>query len=80
MAIAPFVIRWGPDAPSDMLRRSARCSKCGAKGATLMLPSASDLQYELQRLSGNDRQRLGPPLFGTVTGTRRPKGLSWGRF
>jgi hypothetical protein len=38
-AIAPFVIRWGPDASSDMLRRSARCSKCGAKGATLMLPS-----------------------------------------
>jgi hypothetical protein len=39
MAIAPFVIRWGPEASSDMLRRSARCSKCGAKGATLMLPS-----------------------------------------
>jgi hypothetical protein len=39
MAIAPLVIRWGPDASSDTLRRSARCSKCGAKGATLMLPS-----------------------------------------
>jgi hypothetical protein len=39
MAIAPLIIRWGPDASSDMLRRSARCSKCGAKGATLMLPS-----------------------------------------
>jgi hypothetical protein len=39
MAIAPFVIRWGREASSDMLRRSGRCSKCGAKGATLMLPS-----------------------------------------
>jgi hypothetical protein len=39
MAIAPFVIRWGPDASSDMLRWAAPCSKCGAKGATLMLPS-----------------------------------------
>jgi hypothetical protein len=39
MAIAPFVIRWGPDASSDMLRRSARCQKCGHKGATLSHPS-----------------------------------------
>jgi hypothetical protein len=39
VAIAPLIIRWGPDASSDMLRRSARCSKCGTQGATLMLPS-----------------------------------------
>jgi hypothetical protein len=39
MAIAPLIILWGPNASSDMLRRSARYSKCGAKGATLMLPS-----------------------------------------
>jgi hypothetical protein len=39
VAIAPLIIRWGPEASSDMLRRSARCTKCGAKGATLMLPS-----------------------------------------
>jgi hypothetical protein len=39
MAIAPLIIRWGSDASSDMLRRSARCSKCDHKGATLMLPS-----------------------------------------
>jgi hypothetical protein len=43
-------------------------------------PSASDLQFESQRLCGNERQRHGPPLFGTVTGTRRPKGLSRARF
>jgi hypothetical protein len=28
-----------PAASSDMLRRSARCSACGARGATTMLPS-----------------------------------------
>jgi hypothetical protein len=39
MAIAPLVIRWGPDASSDMLRRSARCTKCGGKGATIRTPS-----------------------------------------
>jgi hypothetical protein len=38
MAIAPAVIRWGPDASSDMLRQSARCQKCGHKGATLQCP------------------------------------------
>jgi len=41
-ALAPFLIRWGEDASSDMLRRSARCTYCGAKGATLMLPSWQD--------------------------------------
>lgn len=38
VALAPFVIRWGPDASSDMLRRCARCQKCGHKGATLQGP------------------------------------------
>jgi hypothetical protein len=31
----------GPEASSDMLRQSARCSKCGAKGATLMLSTTA---------------------------------------
>ena len=39
MAIAPFIIRWGPHISSDTLRRSARCSKCGHRGATLQHPS-----------------------------------------
>ena len=39
MALAPLIIRWGPDTSSDMLRRSARCSRCGHKGATLQTPS-----------------------------------------
>ena len=39
MALAPAIIRWGPDASSDMLRQRARCSGCGSKGATLQIPS-----------------------------------------
>jgi hypothetical protein len=39
VAFAPLIIRWGPDASSDMLRRSARCSACGRKGASLQRPS-----------------------------------------
>jgi hypothetical protein len=38
VALAPFIIRWGPDASSDMLRAWARCRRCGTKGATLQLP------------------------------------------
>ena len=38
MALAPAIIRWGPDASSDVLRQRARCSKCGGKGATLQMP------------------------------------------
>jgi hypothetical protein len=36
VAIAPFVIRCGPNEPSDTLRRCARCSKCGHKGAAIL--------------------------------------------
>jgi len=44
VAIAPFVIRWGSEVSSDVLRRSARCSLCGHKGATLTHPSWAGLQ------------------------------------
>jgi hypothetical protein len=40
MALAPLIIRWGGDASSDILRRSARCTCCGSKGADLQHPSA----------------------------------------
>jgi len=33
VAIAPFVIRWGPAASSNLLRRNARC-QCGRRGAS----------------------------------------------
>lgn len=38
---APFAIRWGLDAPLDWLRKRARCSQCGHKGAVITLPSWS---------------------------------------
>jgi hypothetical protein len=37
-ALAPWIIRWGADASSHMLRRSARCTQCGGKGAGLQTP------------------------------------------
>jgi hypothetical protein len=39
VAFVPLMIRWGADASSDKLRQSARCTKCGHKGATLQHPS-----------------------------------------
>jgi hypothetical protein len=39
MALAPLIIRWGPDASTDKLRQSARCTRCGHKGATLQAVS-----------------------------------------
>jgi hypothetical protein len=38
LACAIAVILWGPDASSDKLRASARCTRCGGKGATLQHP------------------------------------------
>ena len=40
MALVPLMIRWGFGTSSDMLRRCARCTKCGYKGASLTMPSA----------------------------------------
>ena len=34
-ALALWIIRWGSDASSDVLRGSARCARCGRKGATV---------------------------------------------
>jgi hypothetical protein len=55
MAFAPLIIRWGPGASSDMLRRSARCTKCGRKGATLQHPSwaGSHVAFELFPISSS---------------------------
>jgi hypothetical protein len=38
MAFVPLMIRWGANASSDKLRRRARCTACGHKGATLQHP------------------------------------------
>jgi hypothetical protein len=49
VAFVPLIIRWGPDASSDLLRRrSARCTNCGRKGAVLQHPSwaGMDLGWE----------------------------------
>jgi len=48
VAFVPLIIRWGPDASSNLIRRSARCTECGGKGATLQHPSwaGMDLGWE----------------------------------
>jgi hypothetical protein len=38
MALVPLIIRWGAETSSDRLRRCARCTKCGQKGANLQHP------------------------------------------
>ena len=43
-ALVPFMIRWGAEASTDLLRRSARCSRCGGKGATVQLPGWGGLR------------------------------------
>jgi hypothetical protein len=39
VAIAPYIIRWGPDGWQDMLQRVARCTKCSKRGVELQHPS-----------------------------------------
>ena len=55
VAFVPFIIRWGPDASSDILRRSARCTntapELGGHGPRLGAVSALTL-VDPQRSSG----------------------------
>ena len=39
MAYAPLMIRWGMDESIETLRRCARCTVCGHKGAETKHPS-----------------------------------------
>jgi hypothetical protein len=44
MTLAQFIIRWDPEASSDLLRKNARCTECDHKGATLSHPGWSGSQ------------------------------------
>lgn len=52
VTLAPFVIRWGPDASSDRLRNAARCERCGTKGAVLQHPSWTGSETGFQTYVG----------------------------
>src|SRR5262249_49008052 len=54
-ALAPWIIRWGAEASSDLLRRSARCAECGGKGATIQIPGWGGLQAPVRGWPGEDR-------------------------
>src|SRR5262249_52894349 len=59
VALVPFIIRWGPGTSSDVLRRSARCTKCGCKGAALQHPVGPALMWALSH-SGPGGRRGAP--------------------
>jgi hypothetical protein len=42
MAVAPLIIRWGPETPFSKVRRSFRCSMCGGRKVMTMVPSVDD--------------------------------------
>ena len=58
MALTPLIIRWGAEASSDVLRRSARCARCGRRGATLQHP-------------GHTGSHIGWMSFPTYRGTEQ---------
>jgi hypothetical protein len=69
VAIAPFVIRWGPDAWPEMLRRHGRCSKCGHKGVSLTHASWGGMDVgwaefpvdQMAQITVSDTPRSRPP-------------------
>ena len=47
-ALVPLIIRWGADASSDVLRRCARCTRCGRKGASIQIPGWGGLEAPIR--------------------------------
>lgn len=41
MPLAPFAIRWGMDASTDIIRERLRCAACGRLGVTMSLSRAA---------------------------------------
>lgn len=56
VAFTPFAIRWGFHASVEVLRKSARCTACGGKGAETTLPSWGDILS----WAGRHSQRIAP--------------------
>jgi putative SOS response-associated peptidase YedK len=57
--LVPLIIRWGPAASIERLRRAARCTKCGHRGATVQnsnsgWPSDIDPIREPRRWTGRE--------------------------
>ncbi len=47
IALAPYAIRWGMEASTDLIRERLRCLKCGAKGVALKRPSWNARGYSV---------------------------------
>ncbi len=57
--LTPLIVRWGPEASVEQLRRAARCTKCGHRGATVQAsnsawPTALVPIYETRRWTGEE--------------------------
>jgi hypothetical protein len=48
LRLAPFVIRWGPDASSEMLRMNLTCTHTGHRRPSVQHPSWVDEEIGLQ--------------------------------
>ena len=64
IALAPYVIRWGANASSNVLRRSARCTKCGHKGGRLIIATDDHRHDRYAAFPAADALRLSTRILG----------------
>jgi hypothetical protein len=58
MALTPAIIRWGPDACSDVQRERTRCSMCGHRGGvTIQGPSRGGPHIRFARFPAEELSR-----------------------
>jgi hypothetical protein len=78
-ALAPVIIGWGPETSSNVLRQRAHCTRCGARGATLMHPTwgGEDVglsPFPADRLARWDRADL--TLGRSLTDSQHDEGIT----
>jgi hypothetical protein len=72
VALVPYIIRWGTDAPIETMINAMRCELCGFKGVSLDYRNWADAQVGLAPWPNGFR--LGAPApyrgWGVESGTR----------
>ena len=61
LALAPFVIRWGAEASSNVMRQRLRCAVCGHQGAVLQHAQIGEQPFPVEWAAIEARSRAEDP-------------------
>lgn len=72
LALAPYIMLWGPDASGDRLRNNLGCPLCGTIGGSIRHPSWGDREIGWQPYP-TDIPTMAPTIHAVPRRQRRPR-------